>query len=302
VSTLNSPDGAIIANAAIVPAGTAGAISAYATNDTDLIVDINGYFVPPTTSTLQFYPLPPCRVLDTRNPTGTFGGPSLAGGASRSFPISASSCAVPASAAAYGFNVTVVPQGALSYLTAWPTGQGQPFVSTLNALDGTILANAAIVPAGTGGAVSFYATNTTDLVVDINGYFALPVSGGLNFYALTPCRLVDTRNPTGTFGGPTMGAGATRAFPLLQGSCGLPGTPAAQAYSLNVTLVPQGALGYLSTWPAGEAQPVVSTLNADDGQVVANAAIVPAGGVGSIDVYVTNATDVVIDTNGYFGP
>jgi hypothetical protein len=67
-------------------------------------------------------------------------------------------------------------------------------------------------------------------------------------------------------------------------------------------VVPQGALGYLSTWPTGEAQPVVSTLNAYNGQVVANAAIVPAGGIGSIDVYVTNTTDVVIDANGYFGP
>ena len=61
-------------------------------------------------------------------------------------------------------------------------------------------------------------------------------------------------------------------------------------------------LGYLSTWPAGATQPVVSTLNAFKGQIVANAAIVLAGGTGSIDVYVTNTTDVVIDTNGYFGP
>jgi hypothetical protein len=70
-------------NGAIVPAGTGGAVNAYATNDTELVVDINGYFVPPATGTLQFYPLTPCRVLDTRNPNGTFGGPSLAGGTAR---------------------------------------------------------------------------------------------------------------------------------------------------------------------------------------------------------------------------
>jgi len=302
VSTLNSPDGSVIANAAIVPAGTGGAISAYATDDTDLIVDINGYFVPPASNTLQFYPLPPCRVLDTRNPTGAFGGPSIAAGSGRSFPIPASPCGLPANATAYSFNVTAVPQGGLGYLTAWPTGQAQPFVSTLNSFDGAILANAAIVPAGTAGAVSFYATDTTDLVIDINGYFALPGSGGLNFYTATPCRLVDTRNPAGSFGGPTMSGGTARTFPLSQASCGLPGTPAGQAYSLNMTVVPQGALAYLSTWPSGTTQPLVSTLNADNGQVVANAAVVPAGGAGSIDVYVTGMTDVVIDTNGYFGP
>jgi hypothetical protein len=302
VSTLNSLDGSVLANAAIVPAGISGAISAFATNDTDLIVDINGYFAPPATSTLQFYSLFPCRVLDTRNPNGTFGGPSLPGGIIRSFPIPSSPCGVPVNAGAYSLNVTVVPHGELGYLTAWPAGVTQPVVSTLNSLDGTVLANAAIVPAGTGGAVSFFATNTTDLVVDINGYFAPPASSGLNFYASTPCRLVDTRNPTGSLGGPTMGAATTRAFPLSTSSCGLPGYPAAQAYSLNMTVVPQGPLGYLTTWPAGGTQPVVSTLNAPKGLVVANAAIVPASTSGSISVFVTNTTDVIVDTNGYFGP
>ena len=71
-----------------VPAGAAGAIDAYATNDTDLIVDISGYFVPPAANTLQFYPLPPCRVLDTRNPAGTFGRPSITGGAQPFLPDS----------------------------------------------------------------------------------------------------------------------------------------------------------------------------------------------------------------------
>jgi hypothetical protein len=119
---------------------------------------------------------------------------------------------------------------------------------------------------------------------------------------VTPCRLVDTRNATGPFGGPTLTGNTTRVFPLSQGTCGLPAYPTAQAYSLNTTVVPQGALAFLSTWPDGSPQPVVSTLNAFDGQIVANAAIVPAGTDGSIDVYVTNTTDVIVDTNGYFGP
>jgi hypothetical protein len=302
VSTLNSFDGSILANAAIVPAGNAGAISAFATNDTDVIVDINGYFAPPAASTLQFYPLSPCRVLDTRNPTGTFGAPAVPGGGSRSFPISSSPCGAPSNSAAYSFNVTVVPDGELGYLTAWPTGVAQPVVSTLNSLDGTVLANAAIVPAGTGGAVSFFASNTTDVIVDINGYFAAPSSSGLNFYAATPCRLVDTRNPAGSLGGPSIGASAVRAFPLSTSPCGLPGYPSAQSYSLNMTVIPQGPLGYITVWPTGGAQPVVSTLNALKGLVVANAAIVPASNTGSVSIFATNPTDVVIDTNGYFGP
>jgi uncharacterized repeat protein (TIGR01451 family) len=299
VSTLNSMDGSILANAAIVPAGTGGSINAYATNDTELIIDINGYFVPPATGTLQFYPLTPCRVLDTRNPSGTFGGPAISGLTSRSFPIPSSGCGAPSSAAAYSLNVTVVPHGMLGYVTAWPTGQSRVDVSILNSLDGTVLADAAIVPAGTGGAVSFYASNTTDLVVDINGYFAPPGSGGLNFYTVTPCRIVDTRNANGTFGGPILSGDASRAFPLSSGSCGVAANSA--AYSLNMTVVPSGWLGYLTTWPTGQSQPLVSTLNALKGQIVANAALVPAGTSGSINVYVMNTTQLIIDTNGYFG-
>jgi hypothetical protein len=303
VSTLNSLDGSVLANAAIVPAGTSGSIDAFATDETDLVIDIDGYFVPPnnTGAGLQFFPLTPCRVLDTRNPDGDLGGPFLTAGIVRSFPITSSPCGALPRVPAYSLNVTVVPHGSLGYLTAWPTGQTQPLASTLNSLNGTVLANAAIVPAGDGGSVSFFATNDTDLVVDINGFFAPPELWGFYFYTVNPCRLVDTRHADGTFGSPVMGGQTTRSFALRNASCGLPSS--AQAYSLNMTVVPQApTLGYLSTWPAGGTQPVVSTLNALNGQVVANAAIVPAGAGGAIDVFVTDTAQIVIDTNGYFAP
>ena len=51
-------------------------------------------------------------------------------------------------------------------------GSPQPLVSTLNSWDGSVVANAAIVPAGTNGAISIYVTNNTHLILDINGYFA----------------------------------------------------------------------------------------------------------------------------------
>jgi Divergent InlB B-repeat domain/Subtilase family len=301
VSTLNSLNGAVASNAAIVPAGTNGSISILVTNATELIIDINGYFAPSTGSSLVFYPLPPCRVVDTRLPTGTFGGPFLAAGISRDFPIVGNVCGAPASARALSLNVTVVPRTAsLGFLTTWPSGQPRPNVSTLNSLDGSVKANAAMVPAGTNGAVSFYASNDTELVVDIDGYFAPPSAGGLSFYTATPCRIADTRNATGPFGGPILSAAQSRTFPILQSACGLPAT--AQAYSLNITVVPAGTLGFLTVYPTGQALPTVSTLNSLNGLVLANAAIVPSGTSGSINVYVPNATHVVIDTNGYFAP
>jgi hypothetical protein len=71
----------------------------------------------------------------------------------------------------------VVPDGVLSYLSTWPAGVPRPLVSTLNSFDGAVVANAAIVPAGTSGAISVYVTNPTHVIVDINGYFGpLPAS------------------------------------------------------------------------------------------------------------------------------
>jgi len=96
----------------------------------------------------------------------------MGAGETRSFTIPASTCSIPATAAAYSLNVTVVPGGVLSYLSTWPTGSAQPLVSTLNSFDGSVVANAAIVPAGTGGAISVFVTNPTDVILDINGYFA----------------------------------------------------------------------------------------------------------------------------------
>src|ERR1051326_5539970 len=127
---------------------------------------------------LVFVGLTPCRVLDTRANsgfTGAFGPPSLVGQASRTFPIQSSpNCSIPSVAQAYSFNVTTVPPGVLGFITVYPTGQPRPLASTLNSLEGFIVANAAIVPAGTSGSVDIFASNPTDVIIDINGYYAPP--------------------------------------------------------------------------------------------------------------------------------
>ena len=305
VSTLNSTDGSVIANAAIVPAGTSGSITVVAANPTDLVIDVNGYFAPAGAEGLDFYPLRPCRMADTRTSqpfAGAFGPPSLSGYVKRDFPLATSPC-LSGSEQAYSLNMTVVPPGPLGFLSTWPVGLSYPGVSTLNSPDGTVLANAAIVPAGTNGDIDVVASNNTDLIIDINGMFATPGTGGLQFYAVTPCRVADTRSSqpfTGAFGPPSLAAYAKRDFPIAASPCGIPSS--AQAYALNLTVVPQGPLGFLSTWPAGQTYPGVSTLNSSNGAVIANAAIVPAGTDGAITVVAANPTDLIIDIVGYFAP
>jgi hypothetical protein len=294
VSTLNSTDGRVKANATITPAGTSGGVSVYASDATQFILDIDGYFVPAGTSAsgLEFYPLTPCRIVDTRNPTGALGGPSLAANMGRDFPVQSSGCGIPSTAKAYSLNITAVPHNSLGFLTAWPSGEAQPVVSTLNATTGAVTANAAIVSAGSNGGVSIVVSDAADAILDVNGYFAPPAAGGLSLYTATPCRVIDTRNDSGAFDG-------TLAVPVNGSSCAPPAT--AQAYILNATVVPTASLSYLTLWAAGGAQPEVSTLNATDGAVTSNMAIVPTAN-GIIDAFSTDSTNLLLDLSSYFAP
>jgi hypothetical protein len=196
------------------------------------------------------------------------------GGTSSTLPILSSSCHVPSTAAAYSLNLTLVPPAAVSYLSVYPTGQSRPVVSTLNDLTGTILANAAIAPAGSGGSIDVFVSNTTDLVVDINGYFAPVAEGALSLYALPPCRVLDTRQPTGA---PPFAGGIN--VDVIGSGCG--GTSAAQAYVFNATVVPPGPLGYVTLWPEGSVQPTSNT---------------------QISAFADAKTYLILDISGYFAP
>jgi hypothetical protein len=296
VATLNSIDGRVKSNAAIVPAGSNGAVSVFATDTTDVVLDINGYFIAGSdAAALAFYPLTPCRVVDTRNATAPLGGPSLAAQSIRSFPIQASPCGVPTDAQAYSLNFAAVPRGpTLGFLTAWPAGRSRPLVASLNDLTGTVLANAVVVPAGTGGAVSVFTTDDTDLVIDLNGFFASQGPGGLSLFTVPPCRVLDSRLPAGT---PPFST--TQDVNVTASPCGVPAT--AQAFVFNATVVPPGPLGFITMWPQGQTQPLAATLNATDGAITNNMAIVLTT-TGSVSVFPSNPTHLVLDIFGYFAP
>jgi hypothetical protein len=246
---------------------------------------------------LNYVPIPPCRVADTRAGggfTAAFGPPSLAAGTERSFPIQSSACGVPAAAQAYSFNVAVVPHSVLGYLTLWPKGQSRPLVATLNSVDGRIKSSGAII--SVGGVISAYVTNDSDVGLDIDGYFVPAPASTLAFYPVMPCRMVDTRiNLLGV--GTERGRGPHAAASVWRLRY------ASECTSLFAELraCTTGPVGYLTVYPTGTPRPAVATLNDVIGTIAANAAIVPAGLGGSVDVYATNATDLVVE-NGYFAP
>ncbi len=114
-----------------------GAVSLFYTDPTFLVVDVNGYFVD-SPADLAFFPLKPCRVIDSRL-FASFA-PIFRAGQSRRVGM-LSTCGVPASAQAYSLNLTAVadPGQPLGFLTAYPTGSPRPTVSTLNAGNGEAL-------------------------------------------------------------------------------------------------------------------------------------------------------------------
>jgi hypothetical protein len=150
-----------------------------------------------STEALTFIAITPCRLVDTRgaaagfNGISPFSGPSIPAAGTITIPVQSPTEAttdttpapcgvIPSIAQAYSFNLTVVPTvagTAVDYVSLWPAGSAQPFVSTLDDPQGAIAANAAIVPAGTpSGGISVYNDGpaTTDVIIDMNGYFAAP--------------------------------------------------------------------------------------------------------------------------------
>jgi GDSL-like Lipase/Acylhydrolase family len=335
VSLLNSYDGRTKANAALINGGTNGDISVFASNTTDFVLDISGYFSA-SASGLVYVPVPPCRVIDTRNGTGggaltpdssrTSLGP-LPANQAQTFDIAypntvddpvpnANACNLPYSVgSAYSVNVTVVP---INNQPVWatsiwganatpPPANTAPAFSNVNVYTGTDTANAAII----NGPISLSAFSDvgTNLVIDVTGWFA-PASvapEGLSLYALPPCRALDTRESESD-GLPAAGLTVT-----LSGepnvACPLPaGVPTPNAFVLNATVIPTSAVGYLTLWPYGQAVPVVSTLNANDCYVTSNMAIVGTGPLSSgssaqailAQASTASKVDLVLDESGIF--
>lgn len=138
---------------------------------------------------------------------------------------------------------------------------------------------------------------------------ALPAlaDGPFRFYALTPCRAVDTRQaPYGPALAPTNFGNPVRDF-QIQGVCGVP--VGAKAVAVNVTAVGPTAKGHLRLFPSGTAAPNISSINFAGGETaLANGAIVPLGGsTPDLSVYTflvsgTANTHLVLDVTGYFAP
>ncbi|GAA1847112.1 hypothetical protein ACFFOM_01795 [Microlunatus capsulatus] len=238
-----------------------------------------------------YRPVTPTRVVDTR--AGTGAAAPLAAQGTLAIPV-AGRAGVPATGVgAVVLNLTSVGARSGGYLTAYPSGQPRTTASTLNFTTGTSMANSVVVGVGADGAVQLYGSAATDVLVDVQGWFPT----GSDYTALSPARLLDTRNGTGAAKAPV--AGTQKIDLQVTGRGGVPASGVGSVV-LNLTATGASGTGYLTAYPAGASRPGASTLNYVRGATTANGTVLKVGSGGKVSLYVSAGTHLVADVQGWF--
>jgi subtilisin family serine protease len=303
-STLNFSAGQTIANGLTVRLSSSGTLSATylssAGNTTDLVFDVTGFYTLDASGE-TYHAIVPVRELDTRSGVGLQG--KFAAGTPRCFAI-AGRLGVPASAKAISGNVTAVNASAAWAVYVGPVSTATPATSSVNFTARQVASNNLTVALdGSGRLCATYLGPkgaTTDLVLDVTGYYTADTSGAF-FVPLDPIRLLDTRNGNGLSG--RFAAGTPRTFAII-GRGGVPS--GAAGITGNLTVVGETAGWAIFLGPAAAAAPATSNLNFVLGDIKANGFAVALSGSGTVSAtYLSsagNTTDLVLDVSGYFVP
>jgi cyclophilin family peptidyl-prolyl cis-trans isomerase len=300
-SNLNYVTGQVVANGVIAPVGSNGKVCFSALRETDLVVDIAGWFAGDV-----FVGVTPKRLIDTRIGTGT----STIARITPANPLRVKvteievqtaagvSTQIPSNSVAVALNVTAVNPSAGGHLTVYPCDVARPEASNLNYLTGKIVPNGVIAPVSASGEVCIFTLAETDIVVDLAGWF----TGG--FIGSTPKRLVDTRNGTGGQAS-VVRRGQILEIPIRGEILSVQGSAqtvpvGATAAALNITVVRPTGNGFVTVFPCGVTQPNASNLNYLTGDVVANNVTAPVGENGRVCLTSLVDSNVVVDISGWF--
>lgn len=246
------------------------------------------------------------RVFDSRN---GIGGPvaEVTGGQTRTVPLGVPDGATAALVNITLDNATPNPEEQCSpgsYLVAWKPGTAMPATSNANVGPCDVAANIGVLAVDDDGATDMQVYADTDVILDVLGYYTeapMPVAAG-RFVGVTPARLLDTRAAAGganPYSRTDDGNESTVRFPVA-GRAGVPAD--ATTVSLTVTAIGPGsdAGGYVTAYAGGTAKPATSTVNhAGSGDTRANLALVPVGADGSVELYLYQVANVVVDVGGW---
>jgi hypothetical protein len=265
---------------------------------TDVVADLDGYYVPSTDGT-GFTTSPPTRVLDTRDGTGTQGGTIGPVGPGGTISLTVPLPQQALNATAVVLNLTATDGTAPSFLTAYAAGSAKPNTSNLNFDAGQTMANLTVVPVNSRKLTIWNHTGSVDVVADLVGYYM--ASSGSTFTPITPTPLYNTLDGTGAHGVVAPLGPDQTASVQVAGVGGVPTNASAVLVHLAVTNATQTS--FLTAYADGSAQrPDTTNINFAAGQLVSNSMIVPMVN-GAIDLWNSKGSvDVVADVSGYFMP
>ena len=254
-----------------------------------------------------YHALTPARVLDSRSHLGAS---LFHSQVKQTLTVATATSGVPTTAVAVTGNVTVVGQTHGGYVTVAPhlTSGVQPPTSTINFPLGDTRANGITVLLASGGKLDLMywsnkTTDTTNIIFDVTGYFAIDATGS-RYHALTPARVLDSRIK---LGGGLFHSQVKQTLTVATAASGVPSS--AVAVTGNLTIVGQTHAGYVTVAPSltSGVQPPTSTINFPVGDVRANGMTVPLAPGGKLDLmYWSNksadTTNLIFDATGYFSP
>ena len=253
---------------------------------------------------MRLLPVSPFRVYDTRNGIGTTTGVVRAG-TTRVIDVQRPAPEVQAVLA----NVTLAGAGGPGFVQAWPTRTTRPATSVINSTSGgETVANGIVLPVGADGTVLLSTSVTTNLIVDVLGYFTIAAGNGGEYRSLSPARLIDTRQTSGA----ALESGSGNPYTTVgdhidvqvTGKLGVPasaGTVGAAAFILTAIGDSSGASGYVTAYPSGTARPTASNINTSSAaDVRANLVVVPVGADGKVSLYGFNTSGLIVDLAGWF--
>ncbi|MEP2372502.1 SGNH/GDSL hydrolase family protein [Ilumatobacter sp.] len=239
----------------------------------------------PTTDASTFVVRTPQRLVDTRVATT---GPVRAGSRLR---IDLDDVAddvpdgVPDDATAVALHVTSARATGDGHLSTGPC-DAPPSGATLNFRSGRPIGAPTVTPIGDDRTVCVFASEDTDVVVDLQGVFVAGSAGERMSPLETPSRLHDTRR-TGRLQRVVVDAAAALAGPV-------------DAVAVNLTSVGPDGIGFLTASRCDDP-PGTAALNFAPGAPVSSSAFVPVGADGTFCVDASIGTDIVVDLTAGFG-
>lgn len=292
----NGVSGEYTSNSATLAVASDGTIQVMTETASRLILDVQGYYTANTDGTAAggFVPVTK-RLVDTRSGTGAAKA-AIAPGKSIDVQITGAN-GVPDGASAAVVNLIAANStDADGYLTPYAAGGAKPANSLHYAPSETTSVQAQVPLSADGKMTIANSSTTTNLLVDLQGYFTAAGRGGAVF---TPSygRAYDSR----ASGNTALAKNETRSIQIA-GTAGVPVMGSGvTAVTLTLIVAHGGSVGYADVYADGKTDPGITAVNFQPNEIQTNTITVPLGTNGKISLRnAAELTNYVIDVQGWY--